>query len=424
MKFLSPHHGLGTLVNHVGESGGDPHPHVPPIYQTSAFRFTDVAAGREIVSADLPGYYYTRIGNPNLTVLARKISVLEGLDLWRNQSDARRTQSDAWRNQPGADLDQVVDGRVFASGMAAVSAVILSCLQAGDTLIAQGNLYSNTFTWLTHLAPRLGIQVAWVSDISTEGWQAALQEHPGARLVYAESPTNPTLSVVDLQRVAELVHERGGWLAVDNTFATPYCQRPLSLGADLVLHSTTKYLSGHGAVIGGAVVSRHPDFVRTRLQQAVVLYGGVPSPFDAWLADLGLRTFELRMQRHCENALQVARYLVDHPQVATVHYPGLESDAGYAIASRQMHAFGGMLSFELKGGYEAGERLMNRVQVATLAVSLGNVDTLIQHPASMTHFGVPREERLKMGLADGLVRLSVGIENVDDLIADLDQALG
>ena len=410
MKLFSPHHGLGTLVNHVGEGGGDPHPHVPPIYQTSAFRFTDVAAGREIVSADPPGYYYTRIGNPNLTALAGKIAVLEGLELLRTQ--------------PGADIDQVVDGRVFASGMAAVSAVILSCLQAGDTLIAQGNLYSNTFTWLTHLAPRLGIQVAWVSDISPEGWQAALQEHPGARLVYAESPTNPTLSVVDLQRVAELVHDRGGWLAVDNTFATPYCQRPLSLGADLVLHSTTKYLSGHGAVIGGAVVSRHPDFVRTRLQQALVLYGGVPSPFDAWLADLGLRTFELRMQRHCENALQVARYLADHPHVATVHYPGLESDPGYAIASRQMHAFGGMLSFELKGGYEAGERLMNRVQVATLAVSLGNVDTLIQHPASMTHFGVPRDERLKMGLADGLVRLSVGIENVDDLIDDLEQALG
>lgn len=424
MKLISPHHGLGTLVNHVSEGGGDPQPHVPPIYQTSAFRFTDVAAGREIVSADPPGYYYTRIGNPNLTALARKIAVLEGLDLWRDLADARRNLADARRNQPGADIDQVVDGRVFASGMAAVSAVILSCLQAGDTLIAQGNLYSNTFTWLTHLAPRLGIQVAWVSDTSPEGWQAALQEHPGARLVYAESPTNPTLSVVDLRRLAELVHDRGGWLAVDNTFATPYCQRPLSLGADLVLHSTTKYLSGHGAIVGGAVVCRDPTFVRTRLQQALVLYGGVPSPFDAWLADLGLRTFELRMQRHCENALQVAHYLAGHPKVASVHYPGLESDPGYAIASRQMHAFGGMLSFELKGGYDAGERLMNRVQVATLAVSLGNVDTLIQHPASMTHFGVPRDERLKMGLADGLVRLSVGIENVDDLIADLDQALG
>ncbi len=430
MKLHSPHHGIGTLVNHVGDSGGDPHPHVLPIYQTSAFRFTDVAAGREIVSADPPGYYYTRIGNPNLTALARKIAVLEGLDLLRTQSDALRTQTDALRSQSsaprefsGADLEQVVDGRVFASGMAAVSAVILSCLGAGDTLIAQGNLYSNTFTWLTDLAPRLGIQVAWVSDTSLEGWQAALQQHPQAKLVYAESPTNPTLTVVDLRVVAGLVHEQGVWLAVDNTFATPYCQRPLTLGADLVLHSTTKYLSGHGAVVGGVVVSRHPDFVRTRLQQALALQGAVPSPFDAWLADLGLRTFELRMQRHCQNALQVARYLSDHPKVAVVHYPGLESDPGYPIASRQMHAFGGMLSFELKGGFEAGERMMNRVRVATLAVSLGNVDTLIQHPASMTHFHVPRAERLKVGLADGLVRLSVGIEDVDDLIADLDQAL-
>jgi methionine-gamma-lyase len=284
-------------------------------------------------------------------------------------------------------------------------------------------VYSNTYTWLSELAPRFGMRVAWVKDASLDGWQAALEDCPEARLVYTESPTNPTMSVVDLRRVAELAHERGAWLAVDNTFATPYCQRPLSLDADLVLHSTTKYLSGHGAVIGGAVVSRHPEYVRNRLQQALVLLGAVPSPFDAWLADLGLRTFELRMQRHCENAFEVARFLAEHPKVAQVNYPGLETDSNHAVASRQMYPFGGMLSFELKGGFDAGELMMNRVGVATLAVSLGNVDTLIEHPASMTHYYVPREERLRIGITDGLVRLSVGIENVDDLIADLDQAM-
>ena len=212
-------------------------------------------------------------------------------------------------------------------------------------------------------------------------------------------------------------------MLVDNTFATPYCQRPLALGADVVVHSTTKYLSGHGVIIGGAVISRHPEYIRGPVQRQLELFGAAPSPFDAWLADLGLRTFELRMQRHCENADRVASYLEVHPKVQTVHYPGLESHPGHAVARRQMLAFGGMLSFELAGGLPAGTRLMDRVRVATLAVSLGNVNTLIQHPASMTHSSVPRAERLRAGITDGLVRLSVGIENVEDLIADLEQAL-
>jgi methionine-gamma-lyase len=208
---------------------------------------------------------------------------------------------------------------------------------------------------------------------------------------------------------------------VDNTFATPYCQRPLSLGADVVVHSTTKYLSGHGVIIGGAVISTHLDYIQEDLQKQVVLGGGVPSPFDAWLANLGLRTFELRMERHCTNALSVARYLSNHPKVAAVYYPGLENDSGHALAKEQMDCFGGMLSFELEGGYQAGVDLMEGLQLMTLAVSLGNVDTLIQHPASMTHSSVPQKERLEMGITDGLARLSVGIENVGDIIADLKQ---
>jgi len=231
------------------------------------------------------------------------------------------------------------------------------------------------------------------------------------------------MAVVDLKMVAELAHQHGAWMAVDNTFASPYCQRPLSLGADIVAHSTTKFLSGHGALTGGVVVSSHPDYIHKSLYTFLKVLGGIPSPFDTWLANLGLKTFELRMQRHCENTMQVARFLAAHPAVEVVHYPGLEDDPGHAVAERQMYSYGGMLSFELKGGMQAGIRLMERVRLATLAVSLGNVDTLIEHPASMTHGPVPREDRLNQGITDGLVRLSVGIENLPDILADLEQGL-
>ena len=229
--------------------------------------------------------------------------------------------------------------------------------------------------------------------------------------------------VVELAEVAELAHRYNCWLMVDNTFATPYCQRPLILGADVVVHSTTKYLSGHGVIIGGLVISRHLDYMQEDIPLIMKTFGGSPSPFDAWLANLGLKTFELRMQRHCENALGVAGFLEGHSAVSSVHYPGLENDAGYAIANEQMHAFGGMLSFDLKGGLKAGERLMNRLRIATLGVSLGNVDSLIQHPASMTHVSVPPAQRVNMGISDGLVRFSVGIENLDDILADFEQGL-
>jgi methionine-gamma-lyase len=406
---FSSNHSIGTLVTHIGEDDNPSYAHVTPIYQTSTFNFPDVATGAGIVSRTQPGYYYTRLGNPNLEQLSRKIAVLEGLDLIRAH--------------PETDPSALVAGLVFASGMAAITGVFLSCLKAGDTVIAQEAVYAATFTFLKDIAQSLGIQVAWVRDTSQAGWEAAFKAHPGARLAYAETPANPTMAVVDLKMVAELAHQHGAWLAVDNTFASPYCQRPLSLGADIVIHSTTKFLSGHGALTGGVVVSSHPDYMHKSLYTFLKVMGGIPSPFDSWLANLGLKTFELRMQRHCENTLQVARFLATHPAVAMVHYPGLEDDPGHEIAKRQMHAYGGMMSFELKGGIQAGIRLMERVRVATLAVSLGNVDTLIEHPASMTHGPVPREDRLNQGITDGLVRLSVGIENLPDILADLEQAL-
>ena len=335
--------------------------------------------------------------------------MLEGLDLLRQR--------------PGVAPDEVVGGIAFGSGMAAISAALLGRLQAGDTIVAQHALYGDTFNLLNDLATKFGMRLAWVMEPTTQGWQTALQANPHPALVYMETPVNPTLQVVDLAAVAELAHLHGGWLVVDNTFASPYCQRPLTLGADVVVHSTTKYLSGHGAIIGGVVVSPHLDYLKDGVQHVLERMGGAPGPFDCWLANLGLRTFELRMQRHCENAAQIAHYLEGHPKVGRVNYPGLESNPGYAIACRQMHAFGGILSFELKGGLEAGKRLMDCVQVITLAVSLGNVDSLIQHPASMTQSRMPRDERLRMGVTDGLVRLSAGIENTPDLLEDLEQAL-
>jgi methionine-gamma-lyase len=409
MYHFSASHSIGTLVTHVGEDNHPHYTHVSPIYQTSTFNFPDVATGAGIVARTTPGYYYTRLGNPNLEHLARKIAILEGLDLIRQH--------------PDTDPDSLVAGQVFTSGMAAITSVLFSLLKSGDTVVAQEAVYSASYTFLKDIAPAMGIQVAWVRDVSLQGWLAAFAAHPDARLAYAETPANPTMAMVDLKAVADIAHQHDAWLAVDNTFATPYCQRPFSLGADIVAHSTTKFLSGHGALTGGAVVSTHPDYINGSLYKFVKVLGGIPSPFDAWLANLGLKTFELRMQRHCENALQVARFLSSHPAVAIVHYPGLEDDQGHEIASRQMHAFGGMLSFELKGGMQAGIRLMERVRVATLAVSLGNVDTLIEHPASMTHGPVPRADRLNQGITDGLVRLSVGIEDLPDILADLEQGL-
>lgn len=401
--------GIGTLVNHFEEGDHPHHSHVMPIYQTSTFEFPDVATGAGIFSGQNEGYFYTRIDNPNMTQLGRKYAVLEGQDLLASQ--------------PEADVNSIVAGKVFSSGMAAITSTLLALAKAGDTIIVQKAIYGNTFVFLHEIASQLGINLVWVDDTAPDGWQEAFDRHPKAVLAYAESPVNPAMQVVDLKAVSDIAHRYGAWLVVDNTFATPYCQRPLTLGSDVVVHSTTKYLSGHGVIIGGTVISRHPDFISGALKENMRLFGGSPSPFDAWLANIGLKTFEIRMQRHCENAMKVARYLVSHPEVERVYYPGLENDPGHSLAKKQMSCFGGMLSFELKGGLKAGETLMNSVRIATLAVSLGMVDTLIEHPASMTHASVPREERLKAGITDGLVRYSVGIENIEDLIWDLEQGL-
>lgn len=409
MSSFNPRHGIGTLVTHTGEGDNPQHAHVTPIYQTSTFGFADVESGARLFRGEDSGYIYTRLSNPNLDQTAAKIAALEGLDLLRQQNSTT--------------TQEVVAGQMFASGMAAITTAVLARVKPGETIIAQEALYSATYNYLKEFGPRFGVQVIWIKDAAPQAWQKAFEEHPEATLAYAETPSNPTMAVVDLAAAAEIAHQHHAWLMVDNTFATPYCQRPLSLGADLVAHSTTKYLSGHGLVIGGAVISSHLDFMKQELPHTATILGGCPGPFDAWLSNIGLKTFELRMQRHCENAAAAAAFLESHPKIARVYYPGLESHPQHELAKKQMINYGAMLSFELKGGMQAGIALMEHVQVCSLAVSLGNVDSLICHPASMTHSTISQTEREKIGLSDGLVRFSVGIENTEDLINDLQQAL-
>jgi len=409
MPKFSPTHGLSTIAIQAEEAENPDYAHISPIYQSTTFVFPTVKTGQRIFSKEQLGYYYSRIGNPNADQLAKKYAILEGIDLIRRQAED--------------PVGEIVAGKVFASGMAAITSTLLAKCKPGNTLIVQTALYSHTYTFLDEFAPRQGLNIVWVTDLSPQGWEVAWEAHPDAVLAYVETPVNPTMDVVDLNHVIRLAHQHNAWVMVDNTFATPYCQRPLTLGADVIVHSTTKYLSGHGLIVGGAVLSRHPGFVMEDLQHTASLYGATPSPFDAWLANIGLKTFGIRMKQHCENAMTVARYLTENPKIAEVFYPGLPEFSGHKIAAKQMCNFGGMLSFELKGGIKAGETLMNSLRLITLAVSLGNIDSLIQHPASMTHHSIPAEERVKMGIKDGLVRFSVGIENVEDILADLEQGL-
>ena len=401
----SKYTGLSTFLTHYTESNHAENAHISPIYQNSVFVFNDTESGAAIAAGQAPGYYYSRLNNPNHQQLASKLAALEAWDLIRQD--------------PEADPGTLAGGLVFASGMAAVTAAVLASVKAGDTLLTQTALYDGTYLFFKNLLPQYGINVVWVSDNTPGGWEQAFQTHPKTKLAYLETPVNPSLRLTDIRMVAELAKQHGARVAVDNTFATPFCQRPFTLGADLVVHSTTKFLSGHGQLIGGAVLTTDMDLLAGELYQCYKLLGATPSPMDAWLANIGLKTFELRMERHCRNALRVAKRLEGHPGVARVYYPGLTSHPDHFLARNQMMYYGGMIAFELKGGLEAGARMMDRVRVATLAVSLGNVDTLIQHPASMTHRNTPREERLAAGITDGLVRLSVGIEDPTDLTSDL-----
>ncbi|HCW75045.1 MAG TPA: methionine gamma-lyase [Candidatus Marinimicrobia bacterium] len=408
---LNPNYGFNTLSIHAGE----PHPcsqnaHVAPIYQSSTYSFPSAEEGGQIFKGEKEGYVYGRMGSPNMTIVSEKVAALEGRDLILAKHAAGET-------------DFTVEAHAFSSGMNAITTLMLTLLKPGDTIIAQSSLYGGTVGLFNNLLTKYNIKVVWVAHGTLAAFEQTIAKFPEAKLVYCETPANPTLEIVDIEGVANLAHTHNMPLVVDNTFATPYLQRPLALGADWVIHSTTKYIGGHGVVVGGMVVSPYFKTLSDELLSNMHNTGGVPSPFDAWLLNMGLKTLPLRMDRHCDNAEKIAAYLENHPKVSKVWYPGLESHTGHDLAKKQMKRYGGMISFELKGGLDAGIKMMDSIQLMILAVSLGTVDTLIQHPASMTHAKVPVDQRHAAGITDGLVRVSIGLENIEDLLTDFDQAL-
>lgn len=364
----------------------------PPLYQSTTYAFGSPEEGAALFSGETEGFVYTRWGNPTQAALETRIAALEG-------GEAALTT---------------------ATGMAAVTTAMLTLVKQGDHIVSTDSLYSGTFEFFTHRLASLGVEVSLVEAARTERFRQALR--PNTVAVYMETPGNPTLAITDMAGVVEIAREAGVMTFMDNTFATPYNQRPLELGVDVVIHSATKYFCGHGDAMGGAIVGRK-DFIQRASEEVLRVMGGIISPFNAWLILRGIQTLGLRMERHNANALRVARFLEEHPAVEWVRYPGLPSHPQHETAKKQMSGFGGMVCFEVRGGLEAGRRLMKRLQLCTLAVSLGDNRTLICHPASTTHVGVPQEARLRAGISDGLVRLSVGTEDAEDIIADLDQAL-
>ncbi len=357
---------------------------VPPIYETATFVLEEV--GRD------KGFDYTRASNPTRQVLESNLAHIEGGKY----------------------------GVCYSSGMAAVS-MCLQILNSGDHVVCSEDVYGGVTRYFNRvLAPQFGMSFTYVDTSDADMVRQAIR--PETKMLWIETPTNPLLKVTDLEAMSRIAKENGLLYAVDSTFATPVYLRPLEWGADIVMHSTTKYLSGHNQIIGGAVVTNRED-IADKLKFLQKTIGAVPSPFDCWLVLSGVKTLSLRMARHSENAQAVAEFLEAHPKVASVVYPGLKSHPKHEIAKAQMSGFSGMISFELTGGIPAGTALMNGVELCGLAESLGAVETMITHPATMTHAEVPVEERHARGLSDGLVRLSVGIEDVEDIIADLEQAL-
>ena len=386
--------GLGTTAIHAGTLKNLYGTLAMPIYQTSTFIFDSAEQGGRRFALEEAGYIYTRLGNPTTTVLEDKIAALE-------EGEAAVATS---------------------SGMGAISSTLWTVLKAGDHIVTDKTLYGCTFALMCHGLTRFGIDVTFVDTSNLDEVKNAMKEN--TRVVYLETPANPNLKIVDLEALSKLAHTNPNTLViVDNTFATPYMQKPLKLGADIVVHSVTKYINGHGDVIAGLVITNKELADQIRFVGLKDMTGAVLGPQDAYYIIRGMKTFEIRMERHCKNAKEVVEFLNKHPKIEKVYYPGLETHPGHEIAKKQMKDFGAMISFELKGGFEAGKTLLNNLKLCSLAVSLGDTETLIQHPASMTHSPYTKEEREAAGITDGLVRLSVGLENVEDIIADLKQGL-
>ncbi|MBU3033014.1 methionine gamma-lyase [Tritonibacter mobilis] len=365
----------------------------PPVHLTSTFVFENAEAGGEMFAGEREGHIYSRISNPTCALLEQRIATLEGAEA----------------------------GLALASGMGAVTAILWTLLSPGDEVIVDKTLYGCTFAYMRHGLSKWGVTITHVDMTDADALRAAISDK--TRVVYFETPANPNMRLVDIKLASEIAHSVGARVVVDNTYATPYLTRPIELGADLVLHSATKYLGGHGDVVAGLVAGSAELLTEIRLVGMKDMTGAVMAPFNAMLIMRGLKTLALRMDRHCASAQTVAEWLEAQPGVAKVYFPGLQSFEQQAIAKAQMAQPGGMIAFELEGGMEAGISLMNRLQMIQRAVSLGDAETLIQHPASMTHSTYTPEERAEHGISDGLVRLSVGLEEVSDILDDLHQAL-
>ena len=384
--------GFNTKLIHAGDFHDEFGSAVTPIYQTSTFSFKNAQHGADLFAGREKGFIYTRIGNPTIGALENKL----------------------------AELENGCGGIALSSGMAAVTTVYMAFLGAGQHIICTSAVYGPSRAVLESHFAKFGVESTFVDSSNLKEIEDAIQ--PNTKLLYLETPANPTIALTDIKKASEIAHKHGIIVVVDNTFCSPYLQKPLDLGADVALHSLTKFINGHADIVAGALIAKDPE-IYAKLRKTMVYMGGNMDPHQAYMVIRGVKTLSIRIDRAQENAIKVADYLEKHPKVAWVKYPGLKSFPQYELAKEQMKGPGAMISFELKGGYKAGTTLMDNVHLALLAVSLGGVESLIQHPASMTHAGLPKEAQLQAHITEGLVRYAVGIENVEDIIADLDQAL-
>lgn len=397
--------GFSSLAIHAGQHKDPMYAHLTPIYASSTYVYDEAEQGARRFSGQEEGYIYSRWGNPTMNEAEEKIAAMETYRIEKN----------------GAPLE--AKAILHASGMAAISSLFMATLKRGDKILTHFSLYSGTQDLMKSLLDPLEVEAIIVDLRDLSLAEQCLKEDEKIRMIYLETPANPTLQCVDLEALSALAKQYGKLTACDNTFATPYLQQPFKFGIDFIVHSTTKFLNGHGTAIGGVLLGTDVEFMKTKATKTHRLLGGNSNAFEAFLLINGMKTLEVRMQRHCDNAMKVAEFLDAHPAIAKVNYNGLASHPDYLVSQKQMSHPGAMMSFELKDGFASGVKFMNKLQLCTRTVSLGTCDTLLSHPASMSHSSIPREQRLEYGITDGLIRLSVGMENIEDILDDFSQAL-
>ena len=398
--------GISSTALHSATNINSEDAHLVPIYATSTFTYESTEEGMQRFESKDKEKIYSRWANPTCKAVEETVAALEAFGL---------------NDENGNQLE--LKALLHSSGQAAMATMFLSNLKAGDAILSHYSLYGGTYELMYKVLTDTGIDIHIVDMRNVDEVSKAIEQFPAIKLVHIETPANPTIQCVDIEAITKIAKSKDLIVSVDNTFATPYLQQPFKYGVDFVFHSTTKFLNGHGTAIGGILLGKDIELMKTKVWKWFALLGGNSNPFDAFLLLNGIKTLEIRMERHCQNAAELANYLQQHKAIEKVNYTGLISHPDYEVAKKQMRHNAPVMSFELKGGLQAGITFQNKLQMCTRAVSLGTVDTLISHPASTTHFSVPKEERVKFGITDGLIRLSVGIENIEDIIADFEQAL-